>query len=63
MRYGVSIRNIVVRHHSLTYMEYVPGKPIVVPKRIVGKDQRVIATDNIFGNYATAMKTALIVSK
>jgi len=32
----------------LTYMEYVPGKPIVVPKRIVGKDQRVIATDNIF---------------
>lgn len=32
----------------LSYMEYVPGKPIVVPKRIIGKDQRIIATDNIF---------------
>ncbi len=32
----------------LTYMEYIPGRPIVVPKRIVGKDQRIIATDNIF---------------
>ncbi|MDD3890407.1 MAG: glycosidase, partial [Syntrophomonadaceae bacterium] len=34
----------------LGYMEYVPGKPIVVPKKITGKDQRIIQTDNIFRN-------------
>ncbi|MDD3270069.1 MAG: glycosidase [Syntrophomonadaceae bacterium] len=32
----------------LGYMEYVPGKPIVIPKKIVGKDQRIVNTDNIF---------------
>ena len=32
----------------LGYMEYVPGKPVVVPKKIAGKDKRIIATDNIF---------------
>ncbi len=32
----------------LGYMEYVPGKPIVIPKKIVGKDKRVVETDNIF---------------
>ncbi len=32
----------------LGYMEYVPGKPVVIPKKIVGKDQRTVATDNIF---------------
>ncbi|MDD3022541.1 MAG: glycosidase [Syntrophomonadaceae bacterium] len=32
----------------LGYMEYVPGKPIVVPKKIVGKDHRIVNTDNIF---------------
>lgn len=32
----------------LGYMEYVPGKPIVIPKKIVGKDRRVVETDHIF---------------
>ncbi|MGR6835467.1 glycoside hydrolase family 130 protein [Syntrophomonas erecta] len=32
----------------LGYMEYVPGKPVVVPKKIIGKDNRVVQTDNIF---------------
>ncbi len=32
----------------LGYMEYVPGKPIVIPKKIVGKDKRLVETDNIF---------------
>ncbi|MGE5390634.1 MAG: glycosidase, partial [Deltaproteobacteria bacterium] len=32
----------------LGYMEYVPGKPVVVPKKIAGKDQRIVATDDIF---------------
>lgn len=32
----------------LGYMEYVPGKPVVIPKKIVGKDQRIVQTDNIF---------------
>jgi len=32
----------------LGYMEYVPSKPVVVPKKIAGKDQRIIAADNIF---------------
>jgi len=32
----------------LGYMEYVPGKPVVVPKKIAGKDGKMIATDNIF---------------
>jgi hypothetical protein len=32
----------------LGYMEYVPGKPIVIPKKIVGKDGRLVNTDNIF---------------
>jgi predicted GH43/DUF377 family glycosyl hydrolase/glycosyltransferase involved in cell wall biosynthesis len=34
----------------LGYMEYVPGRPIVIPKKIIGKDRRIIATDNIFRN-------------
>jgi predicted GH43/DUF377 family glycosyl hydrolase len=32
----------------LGYMEYVPNKPVVVPKKIVGKDRKIVATDNIF---------------
>ncbi len=32
----------------LGYMEYVPGKPIVVPKKLLGKDQCLVQTDNIF---------------
>jgi len=32
----------------LGYMEYVPGKPVVVPKKIAGKDGKMVATDNIF---------------
>lgn len=32
----------------LGYMEYVPGKPIVVPKKLFGKDQCLVQTDNIF---------------
>ncbi len=31
----------------LGYMEYVPGKPLVVPKKILGKDQCLINTDCI----------------
>jgi len=32
----------------LGYMEYVPGKPIVIPKKIMGKDKRIVETDHIF---------------
>lgn len=32
----------------LGYMEYVPGKPVVVPKKIVGKDGHVVQTDNVY---------------
>lgn len=32
----------------LGYMEYVPGKPIVVPKKMVGKDGHVVQTDNVY---------------
>lgn len=32
----------------LGYMEYVPNKPVVIPKKISGKDQRIIQTDNVF---------------
>lgn len=32
----------------LGYMEYVPGKPVVVPKRIVGLDKRVVQVDDVF---------------
>ncbi len=32
----------------LGYMEYVPGKPIVIPKKIMGKDKRLVETDHIF---------------
>ncbi len=32
----------------LGYMEYVPGKPVVVPKKIVGKDRRIVSVDNVF---------------
>ncbi|NLB53774.1 MAG: hypothetical protein GX808_12690, partial [Syntrophomonadaceae bacterium] len=32
----------------LGYMEYVPGVPIVVPKKITGKGGRIVNTDNIF---------------
>lgn len=32
----------------LGYMEYVPGKPIVIPKKILGKDNRIVNTDSIF---------------
>lgn len=32
----------------LGYMEYVPGKPVVIPKEIPGKDQRIVHTDCIF---------------
>ena len=32
----------------LGYMEYVPGKPVVVPKKIAGKDGRIVSADNIF---------------
>ncbi|PKM78306.1 MAG: glycosidase [Firmicutes bacterium HGW-Firmicutes-15] len=34
----------------LGYMEYVPGKPVVVPKKMVGKDKRVVQADNVFKN-------------
>ncbi|HPF19745.1 MAG TPA: glycosidase [Syntrophomonas sp.] len=30
------------------YMEYIPGRPIVVPKRISGKDKHVVNTDELF---------------
>lgn len=32
----------------LGYMEYVPGKPVVVPKKIVGLDKRVVHVDDVF---------------
>ena len=32
----------------LGYMEYVPGRPIVVPKKIMGKDQRLVQVDTVF---------------
>ena len=32
----------------LGYMEYVPGKPVVVPKKIVGLDKRIVQVDNVF---------------
>jgi predicted GH43/DUF377 family glycosyl hydrolase len=32
----------------LGYMEYVPGKPIVIPKKMLGKDKRVVSTDDVF---------------
>lgn len=32
----------------LGYMEYVPNRPIVVPKKMVGKDKRVANSDDIF---------------
>ncbi|MEA1961372.1 MAG: glycosidase [Bacillota bacterium] len=32
----------------LGYMEYVPGKPIVIPKQIIGKDRRMVHSDNVF---------------
>jgi predicted GH43/DUF377 family glycosyl hydrolase len=34
----------------LGYMEYVPGKPLVIPKKIRGKDGRIVQTDSIFRN-------------
>lgn len=32
----------------LHYMEYVPGRPIVIPKQITGKDNRQVQTDVIY---------------
>ena len=32
----------------LGYMEYVPRKPVVVPKKVVGKDGCVVQTDNVY---------------
>lgn len=32
----------------LGYMEYIPGRPIVVPKKISGKDKRLVNTDDLF---------------
>ncbi|NLV22769.1 MAG: glycosidase [Syntrophomonadaceae bacterium] len=32
----------------LGYMEYIPNRPIVVPKKISGKDQRIVQTDDLF---------------
>jgi predicted GH43/DUF377 family glycosyl hydrolase len=32
----------------LSYMEYIPGKPIIMPKIIKGKDGVTVQTDNIF---------------
>lgn len=32
----------------LGYIEYVPGKPIVVPKKLVGLDKRVVEVDGVF---------------
>ncbi len=32
----------------LGYMEYVPGKPIVIPKKITGKDYHIVNTDDLF---------------
>ncbi|HNX92770.1 MAG TPA: hypothetical protein PKI17_04520, partial [Syntrophomonas sp.] len=30
------------------YMEYIPGRPIVVPKKISGKDKHIVNTDELF---------------
>lgn len=30
------------------YMEYIPGRPIVVPKRISGRDKHIVSTDDLF---------------
>jgi predicted GH43/DUF377 family glycosyl hydrolase len=32
----------------LGFIEYVPGKPVVVPKKIVGKDKRIVQVDTVF---------------
>lgn len=32
----------------LGYMEYVPGKPVVVPKKIIGLDKRIVQADDVF---------------
>lgn len=32
----------------LAYMEYIPNRPIVVPKKISGKDKRIVQTDDVF---------------
>ncbi|MBK5261234.1 MAG: glycosidase [Peptostreptococcaceae bacterium] len=32
----------------LGYMEYVPGRPVVVPKEIKGKDQKMVYVDSVF---------------
>ena len=32
----------------LGYMEYVPSKPIVIPKKITGKDELIVNTDDLF---------------
>ncbi|MDD4802017.1 MAG: glycosidase [Syntrophomonas sp.] len=32
----------------LGYMEYIPGKPVVVPKIMVGKDKVIVHADNVF---------------
>ncbi|MEA4925935.1 MAG: glycosidase [Syntrophomonadaceae bacterium] len=32
----------------LGYMEYVPGKPVVVPKKIIGRDKRIVQVDDVF---------------
>src|SRR5665647_1239525 len=32
----------------LGYMEYVPGRPVVVPKEIKGKDQKIVYVDSVF---------------
>jgi hypothetical protein len=32
----------------LGYMEYVPGKPIVIPKKMAGKDKSIVSTDDVF---------------
>ena len=29
-------------------MEYIPNRPIVVPKKISGKDKRIVQTDDLF---------------
>jgi len=34
----------------MAYMEYVPGEPVVAPKKIVGLDKRVISVDGVFKN-------------
>ncbi len=32
----------------LGYMEYIPNRPIVIPKKISGKDKRIVQTDDLF---------------